>query len=317
MKFSNYYKTLNPELKNYHQLLHYEIPDFLISYLETSTLKRLQKVGYFCGKEKFNKDLYQFKYYLSRFDHSLSTALIIWHFTNNKQATLAALFHDASTPAFSHIIDYLNEDYEFAESTELDLNIILSKDQDLLSLLKKDSINLEDISIYKKYSLVDNKRPKLCADRIDGIFLTNLIWTKKTDLEEIALIYNDLKIDNNQDLEAEFNFSNSEKAQRLVELNNYVNDILYTKYDHENMIALANIVKRLIEMAIISYDDLFIITDDYLYYLINKYSQDKSLNELLKFYYNIKKTDKKMVEGIKNRDINPLILTKRYYHLIT
>ena len=35
---------------------------------------------------------------------------------------------------------------------------------------------------FKKHSIVDIDRPKLCADRLDGVILTGLFWTKGIDI---------------------------------------------------------------------------------------------------------------------------------------
>lgn len=95
-----------------------DIPKFLNKYLKVPILLRLKKVGYFCGMDYASRDIYDFPEYVSRYDHSLSTALITWYFTKDKKATIAALFHDISTPCFSHVIDYMNKDYSKQESTE-------------------------------------------------------------------------------------------------------------------------------------------------------------------------------------------------------
>ena len=38
------------------------IPEFLIKYLETPSLLRLKKVGYFCGMDYASKNIYNFFY---------------------------------------------------------------------------------------------------------------------------------------------------------------------------------------------------------------------------------------------------------------
>ena len=129
-----------------------------------------------------SKNIYDFTFYVSRYDHSLSTALITWKHTKNKKATLAALFHDVTTPCFSHVIDYMNKDYENQESTEIVMPSIVN-DELLNKYLKEDNLNIEDIINFKKYSIVDIDRPKLCSDRIDGILLTSLVWTKKLKMK--------------------------------------------------------------------------------------------------------------------------------------
>lgn len=55
---------------------------------------------------------------ITRYDHSLTFALLTWKCTKDKKATLAGMFHDIATPCFSHVIDYMNKDYENQESTE-------------------------------------------------------------------------------------------------------------------------------------------------------------------------------------------------------
>ena len=37
----------------------------------------------------------------------------------------------------------------------------------------------------KRYAIVDKERPKLCIDRVDGIFLNSLSWSKCIDLGDV------------------------------------------------------------------------------------------------------------------------------------
>ena len=123
-----------PNIQEYVNILG-EIPSFLNKYLELKILKRLKRVGYFCGMDYGSKHIYDFGYKISRYDHSLTTALITWKFTKDKRQTLLALFHDVSTPCFSHVIDYMNKDYENQESTEEKTEIILKSSRKLKQLL--------------------------------------------------------------------------------------------------------------------------------------------------------------------------------------
>ena len=154
------------------------IPIFLQKYLEVPSIKRLQKVGYFCGMDYASKHIYQFSEYITRYDHSLSVALLTYKFTKDKKATIAGLIHDIATPCFSHVIDYMNEDYENQESTEEYTEKIIKEHKYLMDCLIEDNINVDEITNFKNYSVVDNDRPKLCADRIDGVILTGIGWTK-------------------------------------------------------------------------------------------------------------------------------------------
>ena len=102
------------------QLGYSNLPKFLIKYLKTPSLLRLKDISYFCGMDYASKDIYNFSEFISRYDHSLTVSLIVYKLTKDKKATLAGLFHDIATPCFSHVIDYMNQDYEKQESTGCD-----------------------------------------------------------------------------------------------------------------------------------------------------------------------------------------------------
>ena len=137
-----------------------EMPDFLKEYLKVPSLNRIKSVGYFCGMDYASINIYDFKEYISRYDHSLTVSLLTYKLTKDKKSTLAALFHDISAPCFSHVIDYMNKDYETQESTEEYTERIIREDKKLVKLLKKDNIEVEDIINFKEYPIVDNKRPR-------------------------------------------------------------------------------------------------------------------------------------------------------------
>lgn len=125
-----------------------------------------------------SKDIYSSREYISRYDHSLTVSLLVYKLTKNKIATLAGLFHDIATPCFSHVIDYMNKDYEKQESTEKYTENILMQDEYLKKCLEEDNLNIDNVINFKKYTIVDNDRPKVCADRIDGVILTGIGWKK-------------------------------------------------------------------------------------------------------------------------------------------
>jgi len=138
--------------------------NFIDKYLESKSILRLKKVGFFCGMDYASKDIYNFNEYVSRFDHSLDVAFLTYKFTDSRKAAISGLIHDISTPCFSHVIDYMNNDYAKQESTEEKTGEIIKNDKYLLECLKKDKIEVDDIINFKKYTIIDNDRPKLCAN---------------------------------------------------------------------------------------------------------------------------------------------------------
>ena len=289
-----------------------EIPDFLNKYLKVNILVRLKEVGYFCGMDYASKNIYDFKYLISRYDHSLSTALLTWRYSNDQKQTIAALFHDISTPCFSHVIDYMNKDYATQESTENKTEEIINTSKELKELLKEDNLTIKDIINYKNCPIVDNHRPKLCADRLDGIILTSLAWTKKLELDEIPEILDNTQIYRNESNIKEIGFKNKKIANKIVKLNNYINKYCHSKEDNYMMNLLADLTSYCIEHNKFTYDDLYTKTEKEILSIFTKI-KDEDFQELYNKFLNIKLNEIPLIKlpYIKERIINPLVKGER------
>jgi hypothetical protein len=119
-----------------------------------------------------SKDIYNFKEKITRFDHSVTTSMIVYNLTYNKKMTLSALFHDVSTPCFSHVIDYMNGDYETQESTEKFTREIVLKDKKFLSYLKEDGF----VNYFKMDNYIDEEMTKvhfISPKHLNGAYLSD------------------------------------------------------------------------------------------------------------------------------------------------
>ena len=300
-------------LKYYLELLGYpNIPSFLEKYLKLPSLQRLKKVGYFCGMDYASKDIYNFREYISRYDHSLTVCLLTYKLTKDKAQALAGLFHDISTPCFSHVIDYMNEDYEIQESTEKYTEKILKEDSVLKEYLKEDGIDINDIINFKNYTIVDNNRPKLCADRLDGVILTGIGWTRDITLSDIKEIVDDITIYINTDGEKEIGFSNPDIALRVVEVSENIDRHCHSPEDMYMMILLANITKTAINKGYISYNDLYYYNEEDIFFKLKSH-EDIELYELLDKFQNIsiENIPNSEYPKVKTRNLKPLINSKR------
>ena len=296
-------------IEQYKELLYIEkFNENFEKYLRVPSLIRLKNVGYFCGMDYASKEIYNFSGYVSRYDHSLTVALITWMCTEDKSATLAALFHDISTPCFSHVIDYMNNDYIEQESTEQYIKDILDKDEHLLEYLKEDGILLEEIIDFKRYTIVDNNRPKLCADRLDGVILTGVFWTKNLTIENVKDIIDDIEIFINEDNEKEIGFKSNKIANLVVDINKSIDIYCHSKEDVYMMELLANITKKAIDKKIISYEDLYILTEDKLMNILEKCKDNEILLDLNKFKtIKLNEIPDFDIPNIKYRYLNPLV----------
>lgn len=297
-----------------------ETPSFLEKYLLDPRLLRLQKIGYFCGMDYASNDIYDFREVITRYDHSLTVALLTYKLTKNKEATLAALYHDIATPCFSHVIDYMNKDYNTQSSTEEYTEYIMRDDLYLQECLKEDNIDIDDIIDFKKYTIVDNERPKLCADRLDGIILTAISWTKSIDETAIKNIIEDVIIYKNENKEYEIGFKTKEIAYEVLKQANLINVYCHSDADNYMMELLADITKNLIDLSVITYEDLYDYNEEQLFEILYnireknyKSKEEEKLSQLITLFENIKESQvtKTRLDDVKNRNIEPIGQGKR------
>ena len=288
-----------------------EVPEFLKKYLELDIVKRLKGISLLCGMDYASKYAYDFKYYISRYDHSLDVALLVWNLSHDKASTIAGLFHDISTPVFSHVIDYMNKDFVEQESTESKTFEIMNSSSELKKCLREDNLKLEDIADFKKYSLVDLDRPSLCADRIDGTICSGINWTKTIDGITSKNIINDLTICSNENRKLEIAFKNEEYASMFVNLNNEINRITHSNNDNYMMLLLADIVKLCINLNIVDYESLYYLTEEeFIECLEDNLDLSKELRDKWYLFKNIKEIPEIEIPKVKNKIITPIVVDK-------
>ena len=187
---NRYYSNLNKEIKQYFKILEPHFPEWLHDYINTKELLKQKYISVTCGTIYSN--LFESDFFYSSLDHSVAVALIVWHFTHNKEQTLAGLFHDIATPAFKHCVDFLNGDYMKQESTEDLTTEIIKKSPEIMNLLKRDNIDIYEVNDYHVYPIADNDTPQLSADRLE-YSMSNALFTYKLknieDIKELSIIY--------------------------------------------------------------------------------------------------------------------------------
>lgn len=265
-----------------------DYPDFIDKYLMTNTLKRLKYITQFCGCDYTKLYSPLFKY--TRFDHSLVVAHMTWHFTHDKKETIIALLHDIGTPCFAHCIDYVFEDYLNQESSEKDLTEIINKDEKIQIFLKEDNVTIEDLKDYSHFPILENKSPKLCTDRLDGVFHTAYIWLHTTSLKEIKEMYNNMIVLKNEDNNREIGFKDKKTAEKFVSLvYNYAKELQGNK-DKYVMKYISELVKKSVEKKLITIEDLYVKKEEEICNIFNQnFISWKKFNKA----NNLMKTEKK------------------------
>ena len=246
-------------------------------------LTRLKDIGLLCGTDF--TPLFASNFYYSRFDHSVGVALIIWNFTHNKAQTLAGLFHDVSTPAFSHVSDFRKGDALTQTATEEDNTSIIYSDPKLKNLLEQDGVTLKEVENYHLYPVADNEIPGLSADRLEYMFPSGAALagtgclTSTWNLSEIRDLYNDIVLCKNENGQCELGFATQEAAAQYTVRFNDIGHLLQTHEDKMVMQLLAHTMELAVNCGVISEDDFYKMSEKQIMDRLKNFSKTKkSLN---------------------------------------
>lgn len=306
--------NIDTSILTYLSIFEEEIPEFLRDYLEIKEMKRLKGIGLFCGCD-YTK-LFNCRFFYSRFDHSLGVALIIWHFTHDKKQTIAGLLHDVSSPVFSHVVDFLNNDHLTQESTEKSNQEILTNALELLTLLKRDQIVLEDVIDYKKYPVADNEKPQLSADRLEYMLATGYILGRHLTLEQIKTIYQDLTLLTDEQGQTEIGFQTLEIAELFTHNTCLVAKIYLSNEDKLALQLLADIMKKMMQDHYVTMEDFYQLTEAEMIALIEN-SPYQRIYHCFQKLTKVKGSDKEIIGkycvniDVKKRYVDPLVGSQR------
>ena len=90
------------------------------------------------------------------------------------------------------------------------------------------------------------------ADRLDGVILTGISWTKNVFKEDIKNIIDDIEIYNN-----EIGFKTNDVAYKVLEVSQSIDEYCHSNADNYMMELLAQITKYGIEKGYITYGELY------------------------------------------------------------
>ena len=309
-----YIDSVDKRVLDYFNVLEPNFPEWLNDYIETKELLKQRYISVTCGT--IYSDLFESEFFFSSLDHSVAVALIVWHFTHDKKQTLSGLFHDIATPVFKHCVDFLNGDYMTQESTEDLTSKIISNSKEIMELLKRDNIKLEEVEDYHIYPVADNDTPKLSADRLEYSLSNALLTYKLSDIDEINKIYNDVILDKDEDGTLELSFKSKETALEFVKITSKLSIIYRDDKTRYSMQLIADIIKKLNEDRLITKEDLYNKKESEVIEIIEN-SKYKEIFNIWKNAKNVKVSKEKpetvyfVHHGAKIRYINPLVNKRR------
>ncbi len=280
----NYLDKVDTKILDYFKVLEPNFPTWLIEYINTKEMLHQQYISITCGTIYSN--LYESEFFYSNLDHSIGVSLIIWHFTHDKKQTLSGLFHDIATPTFKHCIDFLNGDYIKQESTEDLTRETILNSKEIMTLLKRDNIKVDEVCDYHIYPIADNDTPKLSSDRLEYSLANALFTYNLSSLKEIEEIYNDISIKKNEEDIDELGFNTEKLATDFIKITNILSIIYREDRTRYSMQLIADIIKRLCEDKIITKIDLYKLKESEIIEIIensaykNIYNKWKNASEI-------------------------------------
>ena len=314
----NYLENVDKKIMDYFNILETNFPEWLNDYINTKELLAQQYISITCGTIYSN--LFESDFFYSSLDHSIAVALIIWHFTHDKKQTLSGLFHDIATPAFKHCVDFIDGDYMTQESTEELTTEIILESEEIMSLLKRDGIKIEEVDNYHLYPIADNDTPQLSADRLEYSLSNGLITYKLVDIGKIKDIYDDICIQKDEKGIDELGFNTEILAKDFVEMTSRLSIIYREDRTRYSMQFIADILKKLNQDGKIKREDLYILKESDVIKMIEESTYNQAFNKW-------KRAEKVLVSktrpenvyyvhhGTKVRYIDPLVKGERVSNL--
>jgi len=131
---------------------------------------------------------------VTRFEHSVGVMLLVRRLGASLEEQIAALLHDVSHTAFSHVIDYVfdNHDGQSYHDEHKEEYVIQT---DLPELLAKYGYNWRCFLQEDDFLILEQPSPRLCADRLD-YFLRDSQELKLATEKDIAFVLDRLIVAN-------------------------------------------------------------------------------------------------------------------------
>lgn len=136
----------------------------VLALLESAAVRRLERVlqhgiSGFIGLRRPT----------TRFEHSVGALLLVRRLGGDLREQMAALLHDISHTAFSHVVDYVFDDHH-GQSFHEEMKEPYLASSDVPATLARFGIDWRSVLHEDEFPLLEQPAPALCADRLDYFF---------------------------------------------------------------------------------------------------------------------------------------------------
>jgi len=268
----------------------------LVDIMHTKAMQRLKGVAQFGMPDEW----YHIKGGFSRYEHSIGVMLLLDRLNSSLKERVAGLLHDVSHTAFSHVVDWVygseaEEDFQDRIFSKfIDSPVI----RNILKMYGYDSADFHDL---RRFTLLEQELPELCADRMD-YFLRELKMMGR-DVEVEQFLHALVNVDRRMYVRDEKSAIAIAKAFNKMQKDHWGSLQARNRYR-----ILADILILAKDENIINFDDL--LTEDRLVMEKLRNSKNKEILAGIKKLENGKfEIDENL--GKKLRYLDPLYFTER------
>jgi hypothetical protein len=238
----------------------------LVELINSQAMQRLKELNQY-GVVHFIKT----EPIYTRYEHSLGVLFLLRHFGASLDEQVMGLLHDVSHAPFSHAIDYLVGTVLDKYSHQDKIFAWYVENSDILPILQKyDLAWIASMDALSNFTMLKDDLPNLCADRLEynlyGGYIDYLL-----SKEDIAEIVDNVTYDNDQ-----WVFNDAHVARKFAQVTVDLSEKRWcAAWECFVSEETAQLLKRSLELGIITRNDLAFAVDAYAWSVIN--ASDDSL----------------------------------------
>ena len=253
----------------------------------------------------------QHKKLFTRYDHSLGVFYLVRFYGGDLKEQVAALLHDVSHTAFSHVGDFVFRGKDGDRSYQDDIHMWFLSKTDVPEILKKHGFVLNDFANESDFILLEQKLPDVCADRFEYNVRTALC-EKLITQKDVDEVLHDLVFENGN-----WFFRNVDIAKKFANIPFALMKMIWNApWDYIAYQWSAKAIKLAFKKGILLKDDIHFGVDEGVWNIL-KNSKDeeikKCVENILSAPYNFYFSDSSDYDyHCKNkfRGIDPLVKTE-------
>lgn len=222
----------------------------LLALLDTAVLQRLQGI-----MQHGISGLIGVTTPITRYEHSVGAMLLVRRLGGSLVEQMAALLHDASHTAFSHVIDYVVDGHD-AQSYHDEIKEAYLAQTELPGLLAAYGYDWRHFLDEMAFPLLEQPSPRLCADRLD-YFLRDAVGLGLADEKQVQYALDSLVV-----ADGRIAVNNLEAARWLAYTYIQADDASWANFREVGLYEVtAQAIRRALAIGVLTEADFF-LTDE-------------------------------------------------------